>query len=334
MSERRLNEPPPDRQDFTRIAAALRPALKLHCYRILGSLQDSEDAVQETLTNAWAAIGQFEQRASLKAWLYRIATNVCLNMVKARTRRRRYLPEQIGDPAEGLPGAAIEADFPWLQPYPDSAIDAVADPAPGPLARYEARETVKLAFVAAVQRLPPRQRVALLFVDVMGWTVAEVATVLGTSTAAINSALQRARKTMGSQSAGRADAATEPDERALVERYVRAWESRDLDGFVGLLKRDAIFSMPPRPQWYVGRDSIRRFFAGTWPAYGDFRLVETHANGGPAFGLYASSPRDRGPRPHSLHVLTIVEGQIAALHFFMPPMSGALFPSFDLPASL
>ena len=328
MSELRLGEPQPDRSEFARLAGALRPALKLHCYRMLGSLQDSEDAVQETFANAWAAIDDFAGRASLKAWLYRIATNVCLNLIKARNRRRRYLPEQIGSPAEGRPGAPIAPDFPWLQPYPDAEIDAVADPQPGPLARYEARESVKLAFVAAVQRLPPRQRVALLFVDVMGWTVAEVAMVLGTSNAAINSALQRARETMGARRDGRVRATVAPDERRLVERYVRAWENRDLDGFVDLLREDAIFAMPPRPEWYVGRDSIRRFFAGIWPAYGEFRLIATHANGGPAFGLYAAG------RPHSLQVLTLSGGRIATLHAFLQPTSDALFPRFGLEMGL
>ena len=328
MSERRLDEPQPDPSEFARVVGALRPALKLHCYRMLGSLQDSEDAVQETFVNAWAAIGEFAGRASLKAWLYRIATNVCLNLIKARNRRRRYLPEQIGSPAEGRPVAPIEPDFPWLQPYPDAEIDAVADRGPGPLARYEARESVRLAFVAAVQRLPPRQRVALLFVDVMGWTAAEVATVLGTSNAAVNSALQRARETMRAHGADRVRDSAETDDRELVDRYVRAWESRDLDGFVDLLREDAIFSMPPRLEWYVGRDTIRRFFAGIWPAYGDFRLTVTHANGGPAFGLYAAG------RSHSLQVLTLSGGRIATLHAFLQPTSDALFPRFGLPATL
>jgi RNA polymerase sigma-70 factor (ECF subfamily) len=190
------HSPPIDRETFSRLAEPYRQALKLHCYRMLGSLHEAEDAVQDTFVRAWTGVEGFEGRAAFKNWLFRIATNACLNTLASRARRRRLLPEQLGRASTALPSGELELGVLWLDPYPDSEIEGVADAAPGPAARYEMRESVRLAFVAAVQQLPPRQRAVLILVDVMGWPAQEVAALLETSLASVNSALQRAREKM------------------------------------------------------------------------------------------------------------------------------------------
>ncbi|HEY3621323.1 MAG TPA: RNA polymerase subunit sigma-70 [Roseiarcus sp.] len=331
------DSPPLDRESFARMAEPYRPALKLHCYRMLGSLHEAEDAVQDTFVRAWTGIEGFEGRATFKNWLFRIATNTCLNALASRARRRRFLPEQLGRATATIPSGEQELGVLWLEPYPDSEIEGIADAAPGPEARYEMRESIRLAFVAAVQQLPPRQRAVLMLVDVMGWPAQEAATLLETSLASVNSALQRAREKMRSlygslerQTGAVADRA----QRDLIDRYLRAWESKDLDGFVALLKDDAKFAMPPRREWYEGRDSIRRFFASVWGSYDGFRLVLTGANGEPAFGLYSYSKAEGLWKAHSLQLLSIRDGRIAALTAFLQPLSPRLFEAFRLPQTL
>jgi RNA polymerase sigma-70 factor, ECF subfamily len=326
--------PAVDRETFSRMAEPYRRALKLHCYRMLGSLHEAEDAVQDTFMRAWAGLEGFEGRAAFKNWLFPIATNTCLNALASRARRRRFLPEQLGRASAAMPSREPELGVLWLEPYPDSEIEGIVDPSPGPDARYEMRESVRLAFVAAVQQLPPRQRAVLMLVDVMGWPAHEAATLLESSVASVNSALQRAREKMRSQYGSFERQASDETQRALIDRYVRAWESADLDGFVALLRDDAKFAMPPRRQWYEGRDSIRRFFASVWGLYDGFRLTPTGANGQPAFGLYAFSKAEGLWKAHSLQLLSIHDGGIAALTFFLQPLSSRLFEAFRLPETM
>jgi RNA polymerase sigma-70 factor (ECF subfamily) len=325
-----------DRDAFQGLAEPYRRELQLHCYRMLGSLHDAEDLVQETYLRAWRGFDGFEGRTSLRAWLYRIATNACLNALTSRGRARRVLPETQGPPFDQMPSGDPATEIAWLEPYPDAALEDVADPALGPDARYEMREAVQLAFIAAIQHLPPRQRAALLLRDVMGWSATETAGQLEASLASVNSALQRARATLRRQfPTGRPSSQPAPDDRqrVLLERYVRAWEGADVDGLVALLREDAVLSMPPWPHWYAGRDAIGAFFAWAWrPAgAGPFRLVPTAANCQPAFAAYGGGSGGNDWRAHAIQLLTFEDDAIAALTNFRDP---ALFAAFGLPAVL
>ena len=325
------------RDTFPRFAEPHRQELKLHCYRMLGSLQDAEDVVQETFVKAWNALDEFEGRALFKSWLYRIATNTCLNALTSRSRSGRLLPQQLAGPSSELPQGPPDSDIPWLQPYPDFELESIVDSSAGPERRYEMREAVRLAFVAAIQQLPPRQRAALLLSDVVGWSAQEIASLLGGSVASVNSALQRARATMHSSYGSDASSTRtveDADHRVLLDRYVRAWESSDLEALVDLLKEDATYSMPPRRQWYHGRDAIRWFFGHVWKSYGRFRLMRTEANDQPAFGLYTLANAAAGWNAHSLQVLSVQDDRISALTMFMKPLSVTLFPAFRLPLVL
>ena len=223
-----------------------------------------------------------------------------------------------------------------LSPIPNSDLEGIADEAPGPEARYAAREAVRLAFVAAIQALPPRQRAALLLCDVLGWAAAETAALLGGSTASINSALQRARETLAKRyPAGRPVPAARPSpaEQQLLDRYLEVWQGRDLDGFVALLKEDAAFTMPPWPQWYEGREAVRSFFALAWKTF-DSRLVPTAANRQPAFALYVRGGAESRWEAHGVQVLELEQDRISALTLFAPPTGQRLFPAFGLPLVL
>src|SRR5688572_26268232 len=230
-----------DRNAFETLAEPFRKELQLHCYRMLGSIHDAEDLVQETLLRAWRGLAEFEGRASLRSWLYRIATNACLNALASRKGAQRVLPQALGPPSDVRPKIAAE-DVPWLEPYPDAALEDIQATPLGPEARYEMREAVELAFVAAIQHLPPRQRAVLLLRDVLGSSAAEAAQLLEMSTASINSALQRARATLGARAGSPRLRVADDDERqrALLDRYVETWEASDLDGLIALLKSDAI----------------------------------------------------------------------------------------------
>ena len=322
---------------FERLAEPLRRELKLHCYRMLGSLHEADDAVQETYLRAWRSFAGFDARGPFRAWAYRIATNVCLDALATRKNARRFLPDQRAPAAAEMPDGAPARDVAWLEPYPDSEMDGVADEAPNPEARYAAREAVELAFVAVIQELPPRQRAALLLCDVLGWSAAEAATLIGGSIASVNSALQRSRERLakrrpeGRQAGARA---LDPGQEALLGRYLQAWEGLDLDDFVTLLKDDAIFAMPPMPQWYKGREAIRVFFDWAWNGYAGFRLVPTAANRQPAFGLYSRAARDAPWAAHSIHLLALERDAISALTLFVKPDGPRLFSAFGLPLIL
>jgi RNA polymerase sigma-70 factor, ECF subfamily len=326
-----------DRDAFQQLVEPHRPELRLHCYRMLGSIDDADDLVQETFLRAWRAVDRFEGRASVRSWLYRIATNACLNSLASRATARRVLPEALGPPAVEMPGSEPATDVRWLEPYPDAALEGVPDAEPGPEARYEMREAVQLAFVAAIQHLPPRQRAVLLLRDVMGWSAAETAHLLESTVTSVNSALLRARATIERRFPdGRPGALPAQDERQreLLERYLRVWHAADVDGLVALLREDAFIAMPPWPHWYRGREAIRGFFAAIWPPGGPRaqhpRLVPTGANGQPAFAVYRADRERRSFEAQGIEVLTVRQGAVAAITFFRIPR---LVERFGLPAT-
>lgn len=317
------------KQAFVRLAEPFRPELRLHCYRMLGSVHEAEDLVQETYLRAWRSFEQFDD-GSFRAWLYRIATNACLNALESKKSAQRLLPDQVSAATVKMPGAPA-ADVAWLEPYPDVDLEGVADAAPGPEARYAARESVQLAFVAALQQLPARQRAALMLCDVLGWPAAEAASLLESSTAAVNSALQRARETLAKTwPEGRTVPPIDAAQQQLLVRYLKAWESHDADGFGALLKEDASVVMPPWLEWYVGRETIRAFFAKQWQTCAGLRLRPTGANGQPAFGVYERAADGRFAA-HSLHVITFAGAEISTVTLFHEPK---LFRAFGLPASV
>ena len=301
-----------DHDAFRNLVQGHSHELQVHCYRILGSLQDAEDALQETLVSAWRNLGEFGQRSSLRTWLYQIATNRCLSMLKASSRRPRIAAPL---PEAPLPEPAGAGDAPpWLEPYPDVLLDHLVDQGPGPEARYESTEAISLAFITALQLLPPRQRAALVLRDVLGYHAAEVAQLLDTTTEAVSSALKRARATVDSHLAdsngtgtgsgsdvGSRRTARQPDtaaEHRLVARLTDAMERADLDTLIGLLVTDVRFSMPPAMLEYRGIESARRLLAAvTFRPGRSYRVVPTRANGQPAFGLYLADPHARSTAP-------------------------------------
>ena len=322
------------RESFVALVEPYRKQIKAYCYRMMGSLHEAEDLTQETFLRAWRSFDEYEGRSSIKTWLFQIATHATIDALRQRKRLRRILPESEFAPAKDVPKGEPATDIAWLEPFPDSEIDALPDNTPGPDALYESRETVRLAFVAAIQYLPPRQRALLLLVDVLGWSAKEAALLIGGTAASMNSALQRARSTLASRYTPNApiERLRLHDERALLDRYVGAWESKDLEGFVALLKEEATYAMPPWHQWYRGRDAIRNFFGTVWPRYGRFRLLPTRANGQPAFALYVEE--EGGWRAHSLQMLESDGQLISGLTLFMRPLSPTLFPAFGFPDGL
>jgi RNA polymerase sigma-70 factor, ECF subfamily len=294
-----------------------RRELTAYCYRMLASAFDAEDAVQETFVRAWRAVDRFEGRSALRSWLYRIATNVCLDMLNGKERRAR--PMDLGPAGEPIVENLRTPDVPWLQPMPDPADTAVE------------KETIKLAFVGALQHLPPKQRAVLILCEVLRWQAAEVAELLETSVASVNSALQRARATleqveMAPTSPGEVDA-------DLLARYVAAFEAYDMEALTALIKEDAIQSMPPFDLWLRGRDDIFTWWFGPGIGCKGSRVVPTvWANGSPAFGQYKPA-EDGGYEPWALQVLELdADGRIAEFSFFLA--TDALFPLFGLPPRL
>jgi RNA polymerase sigma-70 factor (ECF subfamily) len=300
---------------------------------MLGSANEAEDSVQETFLRAWRGLDRLEDHGAIRAWLYRIATNACLTAIANRTDPHRFLPDSQGLPSNRMPNGRPDTKTVWLEPYPDLELEGIPDGAAGPAARYELGESVRLAFVAAIQQLPPRQRAVLLLCDVLGWTSQEVALLLGGSVASINSALQRARVTLGKgYAADKLDPSVlrNDSQRALLERYVQAWEQSDLDGFVSLLSEDAIYRMPPWPQWYRGRKAIRAFFQMAWKSYGSFHLIPTPANRQAGFAIYTCGKSEDTWRAHSIQILELKHDSIVSLTKFVPPLGPRLFGSFGL----
>jgi RNA polymerase sigma-70 factor, ECF subfamily len=320
-----------DEDAFRELIQPYRRELQLHCYRILGSLQDAEDLVQETLLAAWRGLQEFEERASLRNWLYRIATNRCLNALRDRKRRPQEVP-----PMAEPPRPTRMAEPLWLEPYPDLLLEGLPDTSPGPEARYETRESVGLAFLTALQSLPPRQRAALILSDVLGYQRAEVAEMLDSSATAIKGALQRARAATGDHlPAVGIDRAPQPQsarERELVGHFAAAVERGDTAGVVSLLTDDAWLTMPPEPYEYQGGEAIARFLDDRTLRRGaHLRLVPTRANGQPAFGCYL--PDRHTPVAHAwgVMVLTLAGDSISAITWFS---ERSLFPRFGLPRTL
>jgi RNA polymerase sigma-70 factor (ECF subfamily) len=328
---------PRDESAFAALVERHRGELQVHCYRMLGSFEDSEDLVQETFLRAWRnrASFSFDGRSSLRAWLYRIATNACVDVLRGRPRR--VLPPQVAAAADPSVAPSPPADLPWLQPYPDRLLESIASPEDEPGAVVVARETIELAFLAAIQHLPPRQRAALILRDVLGWSAKDTASLLEASVASVNSALQRARATLQdhlpeqrtewARSSGPSE-----EERELLRRYVDAHERADADALAELLREDARLTMPPHPTWYAGRDAIvTATQQGFDPAFGLLRSLVAGANRQPAVAHYLRAPEDSEHRPLALDVLRIEDRRIAEITSFVSPW---LFPAFGLPPTL
>jgi RNA polymerase sigma-70 factor (ECF subfamily) len=307
-----------------------RRELTAHCYRMLGSSFEAEDAVQETMVRAWRSYDGFEGRSQLRSWLYRIATNVCLDMLNGRNRRARPMDLSGPSPAD-TPAAAMLPESEWVLPVPDDRVLPI-DGDPAELA--EARETIRLAFIAALQHLPPRQRAVLLLRDVVRWHATEVAELLETSDASVNSALQRARATIAASNITDTDPVKPMDaaQQELLDRYLDAFERYDMDSLTSLIHEDAMQSMPPYELWLRGRDEILAFWQGQGAACAGSRLLPTVANGRPAFGQYRRNPDGDGYHPWALQILEFADGELVELSFFLD--TDTLFPLFGLPAHL
>jgi RNA polymerase sigma-70 factor (ECF subfamily) len=307
-----------------------RRELTAYCYRMLASPHDAEDAVQETFIRAWRGFDRFEGRAALRSWLYRIATNVCLDMLNGRERRARPMDlgparEPIAENLHTLP------EVTWIEPIPDTRVAPDGDPADVAVAR----ESIRLAFVAALQHLPPRQRAVLILCEVLRWHATEVAELLDTTVASVNSALQRARATLEAGKVDAADSAPElnADDRALLARYVDAFQRYDMDALTALIREDAIQSMPPYDLWLRGRDDILAWWVGPGGGCRGSRVVPTvSANGSPAFGQYKPRASGDGYEPWALQVLELADGKIVEFTFFLD--TERVFPLFGLPPQL
>ena len=320
-----------DEDAFRELIDPYRAELQLHCYRILGSLQDAEDQLQETLIAAWRGLEKFEGRTSLRSWLYRIATNRCLNALRDRRRR----PEEVSSMVEP-PEPTRRVEPMWLEPYPDVLLEGLADTAPGPEARYETRESVGLAFMVALHHLPPRQRAALVLRDVLGFQSSEVAEMLESSEASVKGALQRARATIDERTVpGARECAPLPRstrERELVGRFAAAVESGDTQSIVSMLTQDAWLTMPPEPYEYQGGEAIARFLRDRATRRGaNLKLVPTRANGQPGFGCYLPDAHAPITRAYGLMILTLTNDSISAITWFG---ERSLVPRFGLPRTL
>jgi RNA polymerase sigma-70 factor (ECF subfamily) len=322
-----------DQAAFAFLTEPHRKELLSHCYRMLGSLEDAEDQVQETLLRAWRRLDTYQGTGSLRAWLYKIASNACLDLL--RRRPKRSLPLELRPPAD--PAAPMEpplSEPAWIGLFPD---EQLAPQEAGPEARYEARESISFAFMVALQELPPRQRCALILGDVLDWQAAEVAEALDVSVSAVNSLLHRARLTLKKRYHHKWEPKplpTEERQARLLERYLRAWESADIDGIVSLLTEDATFPMPPLPGWYRGRAAIRSFILATslaGEAAGRWKLLPIRANGSPGFAFYVWDEAGGKYLPFALQVLRFEGELFGDITTFGYP---GLFPAFGLPSAL
>jgi RNA polymerase sigma-70 factor (ECF subfamily) len=322
---------------FTALVRRHRPELLLHCYRFTGSTQDAEDLVQETFLRAWAKRQSFQGRSTFRAWLYGIATHACLDLL--RRHPRRVLPPQIAGPADPRDAPRPHSDVAWLEPYPDRLLDEVVASGADPEAALISREATELAFIAAIQHLPPRQRAVLILRDVVGWQAKQTAELLGMSVVSANSALQRARQTLRQRWVGR-DGNHRPAarfsqaERSLLAQMVDAWERGDASAVAALLRADVRLVMPPTSSWYAGREAVTRFlarhaFGAGIP--GHIRALPTAANRQPAVGLYLSDGDTGQHHPFALMVLTVEAGAVTEMALFQFPR---LFAAYGLPAAL
>jgi RNA polymerase sigma-70 factor (ECF subfamily) len=318
-----------DQHAFAQLTDGYRQELRLHCYRILGSTQDAEDALQETYLGAWQALVNFEERASIRTWLYRIATNRCLNMLRAASRR----PE-LASSKTALPKPTRAGEVVWLEPYPDVLLDGMPDDSPGPDARYESRESVSLAFIAVLQLLPPRQRVALVLRDVLGYRASEAAEMIEASEASVESALKRARVALHDRLVSSKDRAPAPNsvaEQEIVARVTTAFETGNVDELLALLTEDVEVTMPPVAGQCEGREEAGRYFRMTSFRPGrSTRIVSTRANGQPALASYVLDPQTGLCHASGIAVLTLSGRQISAVTTF----GKDVLPSFGLPRVL
>ncbi len=320
-----------DGDAFGQLIDPYRRELEVHCYRILGSAQDAEDALQETLLAAWRGLSAFEGRSSIRTWLYRVATSRCLNALRSGRRRQRPASPP---PGLDLPEPTRLGEVIWLQPCPDVFLEGIVDGSPGPEARYEAREAISLAFITALQLLPPRQRAALILRDVLGFHASETAQILDVSQESVNSALKRARAAVQRRfprpaEQGPPPLPDSPRERALVERFTLAFEAGDVDGVVALMTDDVWMAMPPMPLEYQGRALAAQFLT-TIRQGRSFRLVATRANGQPAFGVYLHDQETGLAHANGMFVLTMAGTSISALTRF----DSTVLPRFGLPRTL
>jgi RNA polymerase sigma-70 factor (TIGR02960 family) len=325
-----------DGEAFGQLVDPYRRELQVYCYRFLGSVADAEDALQDTLLSAWQGLAGFEGRASVRTWLYRVATSRCLDALRSARRRPPVSPPPEGMRGLEPPEPTRLGELLWLEPYPDALLEGLADSAPGPEARYETMESVSLAFVTALQLLPPRQRAAIILRDVLGFPAREAARILGISEESLTSALKRARAALQRHqlSSPQREPAPPPGsaaERQLVERLTRAFETADVDGILALLTEDVWLTMPPLPLEYQGRELAGRFFTATafrpgWTA----RLIPVRANGQPAFGFYARDPQTGHFYTVGLMVVTLSGAYISAMTRFDP----STLPRFGLSATL
>jgi RNA polymerase sigma-70 factor (ECF subfamily) len=323
-----------DEGAFGHLVEAHRGELHAHCYRMLGSVHDAEDALQDALLRAWRGLARFEGRSSLRSWLYRIATNACLDTIARRPKR--VLPIDYGpatDPHDG-PGEPVVESV-WVEPYPDEGL-GLEDGYAAPDARYEQREAVELAFIAALQHLPATQRAVLILREVLGFSAKEVAETLETTTASVNSAMQRARKAVDERLPEQSQQETlralgDDALREIVDAYVDAWERNDVETVVAMLSEDATFAMPPLASWFGGREQIGIFLANS-PMSGDWRwrVVRTHANGQPALGYYTWQPEEGTYRPFALNVLSLRDGQISDVTAFIVRVAPSADPEVIL----
>jgi RNA polymerase sigma-70 factor, ECF subfamily len=331
-----------DESAFSVLAERHRRELHVHCYRMLGSVQDAEDAVQEAFLRAWRSRASFQSRGatSFRSWLYRIATNTCLDTLERSGHRRRLLAFQLGPPADPSAPPPPPADRPWLQPYPDALLQGVAPGEEEPEAVVVARETIELTFLAALQMLPARQRAVLILRDVLGWSAKDTAMMLDMTVASANSALQRARGTLQEQLPARRAEWTRvsprsAEERAVLKRFMEAFERSDLEAVAEMLSEEVRTSMPPYPMWFDGRDdnlaAMSHAFDPASPWYvGEWKCVPTGANLQPAAAFYVRRPGDSEFRAFAIDVLRIEDGKVAEITAF----DDALFPVFGLPATL
>jgi len=322
-----------DELAFRELAEPFRRELEFHCYRMLGSVQDAEDVLQETMLAAWRGLASFERRSSLRSWFYRIATNRCLNVLRAAGRRPRSIPPLTFE----IPVPTRMSDSHWLEPYPDDRLGWLADSQPGPAARYESREAIELAFIGALQRLPGRQRAVLVLRDVLGFHAAETAAILETSVDSVKSALKRARATIEQELGDLTQRIAPPppasvEEQQLVEQFARAFLADDIDGMVALVTQNAWFRMPPAPQEYHGPELIEAFLAAVTEGHSgqSSRLIATRANGEPAFATYYIDPLSGSVQQSGLLVLSLAGAAVSELTWFLGP---GYLERFDLPSA-